>query len=577
LYFTQDGGQHWSALKAGLPTIAVRDLEIQRRESDLVVRELLANCNDALHVDASAILLQDAARTMSRIVANASLSSPALESLINHPTLTRWLAQIRTPIVLNNRNERVIHGLSLRGSEKLVVCPLLDANRVSLGTLVVIRKSAGRDYENSDRNLVAALADKAARVLAVTYDSLTGLLLRESFERAVGRALDEAHDQKRRSALLHINIDQLKLVNDTFGRDTGDGLLREVAEMLADHAEGSDVLARLGGDEFGLLLPDRSLDDAGERAETIVQKATRLTCGDQTRQLNVGISVGVVAVDGALDSVVEVMARADLACLEAKEQGRGRTVVYNSDDTAINARENQMHWVSRLQRALRDDSFELFAQTLRPSAGGLQAPHFELLLRMRGEGDKYLYPSVFLPVAERYHMMPDIDRWVIEHALATLDRHYDPSAHGEAVFAINLSGQSLTDRQLLDFLLEQLQQTGFPTERLCFEITETAIIRNLVAAQDFVRRVKQFGCQFALDDFGAGVSSFTNLRALDLDYLKIDGSFVADMLSDPVSAAMVSAINQVGQTMELKTVAEFESTAEIARAVADLGVTFQQG
>lgn len=598
----RDTGEHLVAISRLLSRISQLDAEVQgmteelvRRyeelnfffdnedvvsssdESERVVRQLLDNCNDALQTQVSALVMRDRSRDTVCIADAACAETVSLRAMLSDPAMTRWVDQLRLPVVINEESERWPNGLTLRGGEKIVACPLFDSGGYHLGALLVINDAEQRDYENSDRNLIAALAEKTARVLSVKYDALTGLLTRESFERCIDTAMTEAQVQQRQHALMHINVDQLKLVNDTFGHDEGDALLRKLAAYIGGQLRAKDKCARLGGDEFGILLPDCELSHARQRAEAIVHGASDIECGQHGRYLDVGISVGVTQIDNSLESVVEQLARADLACLEAKEQGRGRAVVYRQNDRALHAREDQMHWVSRIQRALKENNFDLYAQTIQASAAGNQAPHLELLLRMRAKDGTPLSPGVFLPVAERYHLMPSIDRWVIEHALETLGRHYDPQRHGKAVFAINLAGQSITDEHLLAYLIEQLSQTTFPTAQLCFEITETAAIRNLAAAQEFIGQVKRFGCAFALDDFGAGVSSFANLRALDLDYLKIDGSFVVDMLEDPVSASMVSAINQVGQTMSLATVAEFVSSQEIYTALTELGVTYQQG
>ncbi|MFK8017937.1 MAG: EAL domain-containing protein, partial [Gammaproteobacteria bacterium] len=285
----------------------------------------------------------------------------------------------------------------------------------------------------------------------------------------------------------------------------------------------------------------------------------------------------VVQISPELGSVVEVMALADLSCSVAKEEGRSRVVAYRPTDARLNARKDQMQWVGRIQRAIKDDGFTLFCQPICATRPGTGQTHYEVLLRMQDDDGSPISPGLFMPVAERYHLMPALDRWVVEQTIRTLGQWAPLLQRNNAVFAINLSGQSITDERTLDHLLAQLRSAAIDTRSLCFEITETAAISNLSAAQDFITAVKGFGCQFALDDFGAGVSSFTNLRALQLDYLKIDGSFVVDMLTDPISAAMVAAINQVGQTMSLATVAEFVESQSLQDALTTLGVDYLQG
>jgi len=284
----------------------------------------------------------------------------------------------------------------------------------------------------------------------------------------------------------------------------------------------------------------------------------------------------VAKIEDDVDSVISVMATADLACSVAKEQGRGRAFAYRPEDREMKQRKHQMHWVGTIQSSLKANRFVLFSQVIEPTKPSGK-PHFEILLRMLDKNDKILSPFVFMPVAERYHMMPSIDRWVIEHSLATLAEWCKSDLVSDSVFTINLSGQSLMDERTLDFLIGQLQETKVNPENLCFEITENAAITDLQNAQKFISSIKSFGSRFALDDFGAGVSSFANLRALDVDYLKIDGSFVVDMATDQVSASMVAAINQVGQTMKLHTVAEFVESQEIRDILVDMGVDYLQG
>ena len=546
-------------------------------ESERVLSRILDNCTESLQVDAAALILRDEERSTIHFRAPDDNYSARYNVLLKHPAMKSWLAGLKDAVVLNDPSERWHHGLARPGGEKLIACPLFDNQDHHYGTLLVINEPERRDFENSDRNLMTVLAEKATRVVTIKYDSLTGLLTREGFEQCVATAMREAKTQRRDSCLLHVNIDQMKLVNDTFGHEVGDDLLQQISDLMANDLRTKDRLARLGGDEFGILLPDCELDIALRKADRLCQAAANLSSRFAARQLDVGISIGVARMDTEVDSVIEIMALADMACTVAKEQGRGRSLAYTPDDARMHARKDQMHWVGRVQRALKSDQFVLFSQAIESTIVGAGQAHFEILLRMCGENGEILSPAVFMPVAERYQLMPTIDRWVTQHAIQTLGAWQDEVGAGNAVFAINLSGQSLTDERTLDHLLEQLKISRFDTRNLCFEITETAAITNLGAAQEFIRRVKQFGCKFALDDFGAGVSSFTNLRALQLDFLKIDGSFVVDMLDDPVSASMVAAINQVGQTMQLATVAEFVESQQHRDALAALGVDYLQG
>ena len=312
-------------------------------------------------------------------------------------------------------------------------------------------------------------------------------------------------------------------------------------------------------------------------AERLVKKVGALEVAVGHQRLDVGISVGVVQISDAFDSVVGAMAAADLACSAAKEQGRDRAYIYRADDEDMRERRLQMNWVGKIQRAIKQDRFELFVQLIAPARPSGKLPHYEILLRMLDDEGGYVSPGLFMPVAERYHMMPAIDRWVVGKSLDMLSRWWRANDSHSGVFAINLSGQTLTDQRTLDFIHGALRASGVDPRRICFEITETAAISNMAGAEYFIAQLKDLGCRFALDDFGAGVTSFTSLRALDVDYLKIDGSFVKDMIVDSVSYAMVSAINSVGQTMNLDTIAEFVESEDIAEHLRDIGVDFLQG
>ncbi|MGB0563328.1 MAG: EAL domain-containing protein [Spirulinaceae cyanobacterium] len=426
-----------------------------------------------------------------------------------------------------------------------------------------------------------------------SHDTLTQLINRREFKRRVDGALQglkrngcaQSHGGQHHLAQAHgsqthvlcyLDLDQFKIVNDTCGHAAGDELLRRVAILLQHDLGSNDCLARLGGDEFGILLQGCSLKQGETFAQQIVERirALRFTWGDRTFQI--GASVGVMAVDGQLADVTLLLQTADTAMYVAKAAGRNRVQVYRPDDPDFQKHQGEMQWVNRITHALAEDGFRLYAQRIEPIAPGTtDQPHYEILLRLQDPHGGLIRPGQFMPAAERFALMPQLDRWVIRTLFAQLARQ--PAAIAEHIYAINLSGASFNDDTFLAFLQGQLEQYQIPPEMICFEITETVAIANLDNAVQIIQHLRQLGCKFSLDDFGTGMSSLTYLKTLPVDYVKIDGQFIRNLISDPVSATMVSAISQICQVMGLKAIAECVEHRRLLGQLWDLGVSHVQG
>lgn len=407
-----------------------------------------------------------------------------------------------------------------------------------------------------------------------SHDALTGLVNRREFEHRLNNLISDAVTERRQHALLYLDLDQFKVVNDTCGHSAGDELLRQLTLIMQDRIRGSDILARLGGDEFGVLLDNCPLDKAQRVAEELIElvKGFRFVWGDKA--FVVGASIGIVAITEQSLDWASLLGNADTACYLAKEKGRNRLQVYHTEDAELAQRYSEMHWVGRINKAFEEDRFLLYRQpivTTSQRPGGL--PHFEMLVRMLDEDGQIVTPGVFIPAAERYNLMGALDRWVVSNALNWVVAHGD----NPMICAINLSGHSMGDDHFLAFVIDRIKGTGVSPKSLCFEITETAAIANLEKAVHFMRELKLLGCRFALDDFGAGLSSFAYLKNLPVDYLKIDGNFVRDIDRNETSYAMVEAINKIGHTMKIQTIAEFAETAVILDKLAEIGVDFVQG
>lgn len=407
------------------------------------------------------------------------------------------------------------------------------------------------------------------------HDALTGLINRPEFERRTKRLLATVLTDDSKHALCFMDLDQFKVVNDTCGHMAGDELLRQLGCALQRSVRQSDTLARLGGDEFAVLIEDCPLTHAERVANDLQKTIQDFHFSWQGHTFRVSASIGLVAINETTSDLSELMARADSACYMAKDQGRNRIHVYHPEDRELAQRQGEMKWVARIHRAIAENRFCLYAQAIEPLANST-GNHYEILIRLRGNEGEIIPPGAFLPAAERYNIITQLDRWVIEECCQLLLAH--PAFLERINFiSINLSGQSLTDESFLDFVIEQLQQPDIDCDKICFEITETAAIANLTRAMKFISTLKGLGCKFALDDFGSGLSSFAYLKNLPVDYLKIDGMFVKGLVNDPIDHAMVKSINEIGQIMGMKTIAEFVESDEIKGMLREIGVNYVQG
>lgn len=411
-----------------------------------------------------------------------------------------------------------------------------------------------------------------------SHDMLTGLLNRREFEVRLEQAIRLARSSGASSVLFYMDLDQFKVVNDTCGHRAGDELLGQLAVLLQNALGADDLIARLGGDEFGVLLASRDIDDAAVVADDLRQliKEFRFVWGDKT--FEIGVSIGVVPITAESSKLGEVMSAADAACYVAKEMGRNRVHLYQPDDSAVLKHHGEMEWIHRITLAFEHNRFTLYGQPIVAlTEGGTESSHYEILMRILDEAGRVIPPMAFVPAAERYHLMPTIDRWVVRTTLGLLRQAQGPGDIPPVRCSINLSGQSLSDDNFLSFVIAQFEETGVPCASVCFEITETAAVANLTRAVRFIAILRGMGCSFSLDDFGSGLSSFGYLKNLHVDYLKIDGSFVKDMMRDSVDRAMVESINQIGHLLGLRTIAEFAEDGAIIEGLRVIGVDYAQG
>ncbi len=455
-----------------------------------------------------------------------------------------------------------LHVLATDGSLLPVdrsVAPIHAPDGTAIGQVIVLHDAS------EARRHAAQLSYQA------THDELTDILNRREFERRLRELLSALRQGSGgEHAVLYLDLDRFKIVNDTSGHAAGDELIKQVSQLLQSTLRERDIVGRLGGDEFGIMLTQCSHEDALRVAEKVRKAVVDLHFAWGVRSYRIGVSIGLVLLDSRSSSLKEVMKAADAACYMAKEKGRNRIHLYSDDDAELSVRQTEMEAVSRIRAALENDRFCLHLQTIAPLRGG--RAHAEVLVRMLDEQGGLVPPMAFIPAAERYDLMPLLDRWVIRRAFEALAQQPPGTS-----WAINLSGASVCDEGLLEFVLEQQRITGVALEDVCFEITETVAVANLAQAATLIQDLQAQGARFALDDFGAGMSSFAYLKHLPVDYVKIDGSFIKGILHSPTERAMVESINQIAHVMGKQTIAEFVEDDAVLACLRAMGVDFAQG
>ncbi|SIT02147.1 EAL domain-containing protein [Neptunomonas antarctica] len=450
--------------------------------------------------------------------------------------------------------------ISRSGNETAIetsAAPIIGAGGDILGAILVFNDVT------SARQLTQELNWNAS------HDPLTRLPNRREFERRLQLAIPANENETVSHIILFMDLDQFKVVNDTCGHAAGDNLLRQLTSSLESQIRKSDILARLGGDEFGVLLHDCSIEKGLQIAEQLRKTVDSFRFIWQEKSFRIGVSIGFVSIRED-DSVTNYIHHADMACYEAKAAGRNRIHVFQAEEGAV--KEAELAWVNRITDAIDKNQFELHVQPI-VCVKSLKVHHYEILIRLISDNNKIIYPNEFIPPAERYGIMSNIDRWVIQQTFSWLKTH---AAQAPKV-AINLSGASLGDKEFSQFVADHFEDGLVQGHQVCFEITETTAIANMSQALSLISNLKELGCSFALDDFGSGLSSFAYLKSFPVDYLKIDGSFVRDMVDDPIDLAMVQAIHQVGKVMNIETIAEHVENDALVSACQDIGINYLQG
>jgi diguanylate cyclase (GGDEF)-like protein len=565
--------------------LSERDLNIKERDLELMM-DLSSNQTAASDVDEFSQILKTGLDRMSCALAalwvpdknisvsltqsGAPMSPEALQRAQHH--LTAWMQMQQRTIVINHISKVAS---DVAAPYKILACPIRHHSGRVMGVLALFNPPSAPDFDVQHTRVAEMLAKRSTSIIQAQYDSSTGLMTRQAFEQQAGALL--ALGGSSGHSILYLDIDRLHVINETFGMHVGDDVIVSVADRMAKTLPPEALSARISGDRLAALIPNSTIEAAAAIAEQIRAAAESIVPRAGQGSFEVSVCLGVAPIGRSDNPLAHALATAEIACKAAKDRGRNRVEMFQDSDQSIIKRHTDILVIGKLRDALENDGFRLDAQPILPLRGNYGRPRFELLIRMVGERGEIIPPDKFLSSAERYQLMPSIDRWVVRRACELLGQHRASVGEEFARFAINLSGQSLQDDSFLEFVVDQLKASGLPPGVLCFELTETATIGNLDKAQVFMRTLQEMGCEFALDDFGTGVSSLAYLKDLSVDYIKIDGTFVRDAATNPRSESMIKAIAQLAKVMCMETIAEYVETDVLRVRMADLGVDYGQG
>jgi len=499
----------------------------------------------------------------------------ALDGFLMEQLIPKLPSQ-REPVIFNVPPMPNSDSPAAQGFQALM-SPILDKQGNVEGVLAQLGQIDKREFQLRDQRFMAQIARKAEYVITQSFDTMTGLMNRKGFEAQLHESYKSLYSDEDAHQIIYFDLDNLQLVNDSFSHAAGDAVVKRFAQLLEDDLPKSAVLSRITGDDFCMLLTHADAQAALDYANSIRDRRAELRYLDGDKSLQITMSVGIAEFSRSHGDGGDALTTARMACEAAKDYGGDRIEVFDDCNKSIVRRFDDMQMVAEIQRALDGEGFELCLQPLACLSGKPGGPHYEVLLRLSDGTDGHVPTKALFSAAERYQMMPHIDRWVVSTVLAKIADRGDALKSRGAVFAINLSGQSLADDEILQFIQQQIAESGVTPEYLCFEITESAAVTNLAKAQAFIDALRELGCSISLDDFGAGLSSFAYLKNFNVDTLKIDGGFVHDITENRISKSMVTAITEVAKVMELQTVAEFVGSKSAVDMLKKIGVDYAQG
>ena len=492
--------------------------------------------------------------------------------------LYQWTKHTNRSLVINDEKDPVRGLINLHLPCKLISHPVIDRYGDTIGIIASLKEKDAKDFFNSDKNILQVIANKVSTLIQANFDSITGLLNLEAFKLHLGSIPPPVRpDHPMHHLLLYIDLDNLRVINESYGHEAGDEVLRTVGNIIQRFIRDQDLVARIDHDNFGVLLyncmPERGLAISKRISDGIADH--KIPWDEENIQITA--SIGLAYSDTGEQDLLKVLDDAEIACSIAKEEGKNRISFFRYKDVDHSGRKDEMRLASILQDSLNKNNALLYCQKIQ-ALGIEDSPLFyEVLIRVLDDKNKILTPHSFIPAAERYKLMPLIDRFVIKHTLNTLDKYWETLQHTKNLWSINISGQSFQDEKFLDFILNKIKHASVPATSICFEITETAAIENLTIAQNFINILRNVGCMIALDDFGSGLSSFNYLKNFNIDFLKIDGDIIKDIAKSHSAMTMVKAIQGVARSMKLVTIGEYVENEFIAEQLTRLGVNYGQG
>ncbi|MFQ5547936.1 MAG: putative bifunctional diguanylate cyclase/phosphodiesterase [Woeseia sp.] len=503
---------------------------------------------------------------------------------VNRKALDKYIIEQLFPKLEGQRTPMIFEVPPVDGSDNVadqgyqtMLCPLIDKGGNIEGVLAQLARVNKKPFDACHMRFMSHIVRKIEYVIEQSFDVMTGLMNRSGFEAQLHESMKSLIGNEDQHQIIYFDLDNLQLVNDTFSREAGDEVIVRFSQMLEEELPGNAVATRLTGDDFAILLTHSTVEAALNLTTAVRTKGEMLRYLQGDKSLQVTVSIGISSFDSRTPDIADALTAARIACDAAKDHGRDRVEVNDQDNQSIIRRYDDMQLVSEIQQTLDADRFELQAQPIVSLADKDDFGRFEILLRMKDRRGNRVSSDAFFSAAERYQLMPQIDRWVVSTTLSKLGEHTEYLEGAEASFAINLSGQSLGDDEILKFIEDEIESSGVPAGSLCFEVTESAAVSNREKAQAFIDTLRKRGCKFSLDDFGAGLSSFAYLKNFNVDTLKIDGSFIRDITDNRISESMVAAITQVAKVMKLETVAEYVESKKTKNLITKLGVDFAQG
>ncbi len=555
------------------------DNEAEQSECEQILEDLVRACGQHLESSVTAIILPQQNIAVSYAPATVPPESQAVTLKILQREICPWVSANRRQLVINDSKESLQATVAPSLEGKLMACPVLNELGKAYGIISAIRPVTQADFTTGDRRLLEVVATRAEKVLQLSYDPLTGLMNRNEFIRNLESSLATARSRGSQFCVLVMEIDHLRIVNDAFGHEAGDALISYVTDVLRRQVEiEKTVVARVGGGHFAIAIPGYSTND-GRRVARNLAKAIASTpfCWRESRR-NITTSCGIAVMDRQTQRAKNILYTAEIACEVAQGLNPDRIAVYKESDPLFLEKREDMRWVGLIQEALLNDQFVIYCQKIEAVNSADPVDVFnEILLRLRNESGDVFTPGQFLPAAERFYLMPDIDRWVVRNLFRFLSQAQNDLQNYRQLWSVNLSGQTLSDDGFLSFVTDELHAQGIPPEIICFEVTETAAVTNIDRAQRLIDSLSAIGCQFSLDDFGTGLSSFSYLKSLQIDQIKIDGSFVQDVHQNRTSEAVVSSIIHLGHVLGMQVTAERVENNAIKQKLMNLGADFLQG